>query len=276
MTTLDWITDPHLDHLPSVTTLIKFVNKLHRRDSDGLIITGDIGESSSIHQFLEILAGAYQRPIYFVLGNHDYYGASRSSTHALVRDVCKSVPAGTLNWMPDAGPVFVTKKTALVGDGGIYDAKLGQSGMIFNMSDFFGPKGITDLVDKFRISARDLLQELDSWATESSAKIALQARRAIYNNAKEIIILTHVPPFLEASYFRGKPSDRKSRPFYVNKTLGDSLLKLASENPKVSFKCLAGHTHGKRDYQAAKNLVVRVGNARYGQLPTFQTPLVLR
>jgi hypothetical protein len=55
----------------------------------------------------------------------------------------------------------------------------------------------------------------------------------------------------------------------VNKTLGEALLELAGDHPDVDFLVLAGHTHGRREFQAAPNLMVRVGEARYGRRPRF-------
>ena len=55
---VDWITDPHLDHLRGQEMLLDFVKKLHARDSDVLLITGDIAESGTIYDFMGIVSGA--------------------------------------------------------------------------------------------------------------------------------------------------------------------------------------------------------------------------
>lgn len=266
---LDWITDPHLDHLRSEEDLIEFVKELHDRDSDALLITGDIAESATLYDFLGIVSGAYQRPVYFVLGNHDYYGAWRRQTHVRVRAVCSAVPEGILNWMPDAGVVRLDRKIAVVGHGGLYDAREGEPGMEMSMADFFLPHGIYDLADALARGAHHLFEAVESIARESADHVVEAATRAIDDGAKKVLVLTHVPPFLEASYFRGRPSDVKSRPWYVNKTLGEALLVLTERHPDVGFTCLAGHTHGERGVHVRDNLYVRVGAARYGKRPRF-------
>ena len=266
---IDWITDPHLDHLRSEDHLLDFVKELYARDSDALFITGDIAESKSIYDFLGILSGAYQRPIYFVLGNHDYYGAWMEQTHKRVRDVCSAVPKGILNWMPDCGVTFLERRVAVVGHDGLYDACEGRPGVVMSMMDLYLPKGIYDLADSLNRSARHLFDKLEELAVECSTHVRESVEEAVSQGARKVIVLTHVPPFLEASYFRGKPSDERSRPWYVNKTLGDTLSELAEAHPRVELVCLAGHTHGKRDVQIRDNLRVRVGKARYGCSPQF-------
>jgi len=266
---LDWITDPHLDHLRSEEELLKFVQELHDRDSDALLVTGDIAESKTIYDFLGILSGAYQRPIYFVLGNHDYYGAWMKQTQQRVQSVCKAVPKGILNWMPDAGAVLLERGVAIVGHDGMYDGREGTPGMEMSMTDFFLPHGIFDLADALNHGARHLFDRLEEIAAESATHITSCAKKAVAQGAKKVIILTHVPPFLKASYFRGRPSDMKSRPWYVNKTLGEALLELAEEYRKVRFVVLAGHTHGERAVGIRENLFVQVGAARYGKRPKF-------
>jgi len=46
------------------------------RTPDGLLITGDIGQAQSVERYLRALDKALPMPIYFVLGNHDYYAGA--------------------------------------------------------------------------------------------------------------------------------------------------------------------------------------------------------
>jgi predicted phosphodiesterase len=272
---LDWITDPHLDHLSSQEQLIRFVKELNGRDSDALLITGDIAESRTIYDYLGIVSGAYQRPVYFVLGNHDYYGGWMKATHEKVRSVCGAVPEGILNWMPDVGVQMLSSSTALVGHGGMYDGQEGTPGLEMSMSDFHMPSGNLDMVRALGYGTRHLFQLLLELGEMSGEHISRQVREAVKLGARRVVILTHVPPFLESSYFRGRPSAPTHAPFYVNKSLGHALLELSSKLPHIRLEVLAGHTHGLREHQAAENLFVRVGRARYGRLPVWQDPVVV-
>jgi len=270
---LDWLTDPHLDHLRDEKMLLDFVKKLAARDSDGLLITGDIAGFNTIYDILGIISGAYRRPVYFVLGNHDYYGAWMHETHERVRAVCEAAPPGTLNWMNEAGVVMLGKQTAIIGHDGWYDGQEGKPGLKFSMPDFFLPHGICDLIQALEMGSRLLFEKLYELGLESAKHIRKQVERARDLGSRRILILTHVPPFLQASYFKGKPSEKHAAPFYVNKVLGDTLLEVAEAHPHIQMEVLAGHTHGAREYRARENLHVRVGRARYGRLPTWQTPV---
>ena len=270
---LDWITDPHLDHLKDTSQLIKFANTLNNRDSDGLIITGDIGESHNVCDLLGIMSGAYQRPIYFVLGNHDYYGDWMAVTRAKVQDTCASVPNGILNWMPLAGPIALTQDTSIVGHGGFYDGRSGLGPRTNTMMTDFGERGIFDLAEAAAYGRDSLFGALFQLGQSSADFLEQQIYAAIETQARRILILTHVPPFKEASYFRGFPSKPQFAPFYVNQSMGEMLLRVAAEYPNIMFEVYAGHTHGDHHYEATKNLTVSVGSAWYTRQPTFQIPI---
>jgi predicted MPP superfamily phosphohydrolase len=69
---LTWITDVHLNFLEK-DERIDFYHTLIATDNDGVMISGDMAEAASIEPILKEMANATQKPIYFVLGNHDYY-----------------------------------------------------------------------------------------------------------------------------------------------------------------------------------------------------------
>ena len=71
---LTWLTDPHLDFLES-DALETFISRVAAEESDGLIISGDIAESHTVLPILERFDQVLKTPVYFVLGNHDYYGS---------------------------------------------------------------------------------------------------------------------------------------------------------------------------------------------------------
>jgi len=72
---LTWITDVHLNFLQK-DERIDFYHTLFATDSNGVVISGDIAEATSIELILKEIASTIQKPIYFVLGNHDYYRGS--------------------------------------------------------------------------------------------------------------------------------------------------------------------------------------------------------
>ncbi len=68
---LGWVTDIHLDFL-APPKREAFFAALRAQASDGLLFSGDVAEAPTLVSHLEDMAAAVQRPIYFVLGNHDF------------------------------------------------------------------------------------------------------------------------------------------------------------------------------------------------------------
>jgi hypothetical protein len=64
---LAWLTDIRLNFLRPAA-LEAFLDMLSGTETDGFIITGDIGEAHDIALHLNAIDNAVQRPVYFVLG----------------------------------------------------------------------------------------------------------------------------------------------------------------------------------------------------------------
>ena len=76
---LVWTTDLHLNHVPS-DAWERWVASVQRQQADGLLISGDISEADDVAAHLQRIVESVALPVYFVLGNHDFYGASIGST----------------------------------------------------------------------------------------------------------------------------------------------------------------------------------------------------
>ena len=78
-----WLTDIHLNFLKPLA-LKRFYERVRAEQPGVLLVTGDIGEADSVVRFVTELAQI--APIYFVLGNHDYYRSSIAAVRGAVRD----------------------------------------------------------------------------------------------------------------------------------------------------------------------------------------------
>ena len=82
---LAWATDIHLCHAGESArrTFCQSVSE----QADLLVVTGDIAESQILGTALTALASQTERPVYFVLGNHDFYHGSIAATrrHFILR-----------------------------------------------------------------------------------------------------------------------------------------------------------------------------------------------
>ena len=88
---LIWLTDIHLNFL-ELDEREAFYAQIVEAKADGVLLTGDIAEAPSIAYILQEMADAIQKPIYFVLGNHDYYRGSIASVQAKMGALTKKEP----------------------------------------------------------------------------------------------------------------------------------------------------------------------------------------
>src|SRR5262249_42453391 len=107
---LAWLTDLHLNFLREPAQEA-FLSSLVDTAADAFLLGGDIGEAPNVARYLNALDNTLQRPIYLVLGNHDFYKGSIAGVRAEVRQLCAACP--NLHYLADAGVVPLTAKTCL-------------------------------------------------------------------------------------------------------------------------------------------------------------------
>ncbi len=118
-----WLTDIHLEFLVDKETAT-FVKDLAAQELEGLFITGDISTATQIEAHLQLFENLYQSPVYFVLGNHDYYGGSLEIVRKVVEEICSK--SKWLHWLPASGVVRLNKDTCLIGHDGWADGRFGD------------------------------------------------------------------------------------------------------------------------------------------------------
>lgn len=226
----------------------------------GLIVTGDIAEGRTVADSLHDLREAYGGPVYFVLGNHDYY---RAYFRTVDEDVlAASQRTAGLNWLRE-GPVFLDDETLLTGSGGFYDARYGDPESPLQLSDFMLIGELFEALDESRARMHELLRERADSLMERFLSQVLPLLKD--SKVRNVIVATHVPPFAEAAFHQGKGANRTWAPYFASKATGDTLLQLAADFPHVSFTTLCGHSHGDGVYTPASNLTVFTGRAQYGR-----------
>ena len=118
---LAWVTDPHLNFVPPVR-LQSFRDQLLAVNCP-ILITGDLSDAPNLNHALRTL-DTLHHPVYFVLGNHDFYHSSIAQVRAAVAQI--SDTSEHLRWLPRTGVVELTPDTALVGVDGWADARFGN------------------------------------------------------------------------------------------------------------------------------------------------------
>jgi len=262
-----WLTDVHLNFLEHVDRQ-QFARSVAEASPDAVLLGGDIGESPDVVEHLEEMADVVRRPIYFVLGNHDFYRGSIAET----REKVSELAAGSeyLVYLADADVVELSPSTALVGHDGWGDARLGDyehSEVL--LTDFF----LIEELKRWQLGPRELDRErlrdtLEALGDEAAAHFARVLPAALESH-RRVIALTHVPPFREAAWYDGKPSDDDWLPFFSCRAVGDCFRQVMRDRPDRQLTVLCGHTHGNGEAQILENLHVLTGGARYRQ-PAIQ------
>ena len=76
-----WLTDIHLEFLEP-DERAAFVDHLAEAMPDIMLVGGNTGIASNFDLFLQILQTRLKCPIYFVLGNHDFYRGAIAKVRA--------------------------------------------------------------------------------------------------------------------------------------------------------------------------------------------------
>jgi predicted MPP superfamily phosphohydrolase len=267
---LIWLTDIHINFL-NVKERNHFYQKIIDLNGEAILITGDIAEASSVAELLKEMVKKIKKTIYFVLGNHDYYGRKISEVRIEMKDLTKK--EDLLNWLPVCGPQLLEKDTILVGQDGWADGRYGDyANSRVNLND---SRMIVDFFEKKIIGKYPLLEKMQQFADSDAEKLKDNLYQAInLYQPKKIIVLTHVPPFQESCMHEGQISDNNWLPYFTSKATGDVLFAVAENNSTIIFQVLCGHTHSHAYYQPLENLIVKTGRAEY-RYPQVQEVIYL-
>jgi predicted MPP superfamily phosphohydrolase len=263
MKQLAWATDIHLNFLTR-EQVEAFCRSIVESEAEALLISGDIAESHNVEPYLRIMELLIQRPIYFVLGNHDYYRGSIAGVRAAMEALTARSPF--LRWLPAAGVVELTAQTAIIGHDGWADGRFGdyeRSPVMLN--DYVLIKELAGL------DARARLERLHALGDEAASYLDATLRRALERFAN-VLLVTHVPPFKEACLYQGRESGDDWLPHFSSAAVGRALLPIMSEHPARKLTVLCGHTHDAGRVLMLPNLEVLTGGARYGS-PELQQML---
>lgn len=261
---LAWLTDIHFNFLRP-PALEAFLESLAETEADAFLIGGDIGEAPDVALHLNALANALQRPIYFVLGNHDFYRGSITGVREKASHLCSACP--NLHYLSNEGVIPLTVDTCLIGHDGWGDGRLGDyHGSDVLLNDF----GLIEEFGGFDEDPAIRLSKIHVLGDEAATHFRKVLPEAV--KYKNILVLTHVPPFKESCWHEGKTSGDAWLPFFSCKAVGGVLAEAMERAADRQMTVLCGHTHGAGEAQILPNLKVITGGAIYGQ-PVIQQVL---
>jgi len=255
---LSWLTDIHLNFLEEDLRQ-NFYQEIIYSECDGVLISGDIAEATSIAELLKEMAHYIKKPIYYILGNHDYYRGQVDQVRNEMTELTNKDK--NLFWLPASGIQILNENTILLGQDGWADGRLGDyQNSPVGLND---SRLISDLFQKKILGKNHVLKKMQELADEDAKKLNDDLEFAVGKNPNKIIILTHVPPFRESCMHLGKISDDDWLPYFSSKVTGDVLMNVANKNSGIEFLVLCGHTHSSSHYQPLDNLCVKAGAAEY-------------
>lgn len=256
MTRIVWLTDLHLNFVPR-DEVVQLLLRVAWEHPDAVLIGGDIAESSDVCDFLKQMARAWQCPIYFVLGNHDYYFSSIAEVRERVEQLCAE--EANLHFLTHEPMAQLAPDIGLIGHDGWADGRYGDFIRSYVMMHDF--RLIADLAGLDKLERWKKLQQLGDEAA-AAIRDRLLAALAKYD---QVYLLTHVPPLLEACWHEGKISDDQWSPHFTCKAMGDVIMEVMRDHRKQQLTVLCGHTHGSGIAEPLENLVIHTGGAEYGR-----------
>lgn len=249
-----WVTDLHLDAAcPEAHRF--FFNLVYAHDPHFVLVGGDICNGkqslSIIHQLQRII----KKPVFYVLGNHDFYYGSINE----IRQLAAQDATDEVAYLTARDVIELTPNTALIGHDGWSDASEGDflsSDILLN--DYF-------LIDELKdISPREREKRLKHLGQEAAENIAPRLEKAL-QNYDHIVFLTHAPPFREACLYNGQITDDNWAPHFVCRALGEALRPLMERYPEKRLLVLSGHSHQAADVHILPNLHVLAGDSTLGE-----------
>lgn len=256
---LIWVTDIHLNFLDKPEREA-YYQTLTALEADSLLISGDIGEAESVFVYLKEIASAVNHPIYFVLGNHDFYRGTVTGVHEKIRNCAKI--NSHLHWLGNGKAINLNSSTVLVGVDAWADGRYGDffnSPVIINDSRL-----ISDLFLAKMLGKNALHEKMCELADIDAAILNKSLTRSINPSTEKVIICVHVPPFAESCTHEERPTNIDWLPFFSSKAIGDVIFAWAKKYPHIVFNVYCGHTHSRHEHAPLSNLRVKVGQATYG------------
>jgi Icc protein len=258
---LAWLTDLHLNFCAEMV-IDDLSARVRSSGAQAAVVTGDIAEADDVVQRLGRLRSDWQLPIYFVLGNHDYYGDAIERVRDRVAAVCDA--ADGLTYLTRSGPISLTPDCTLIGHDGWADGRAGDfANSTVMLNDY-------RLIDDLRTSnSAELARRLAVLGDQAADHLQRQFEEidARGERPAHIVIATHVPPFVEACWHEGHNADDNWAPHFVCDAVGKMLLEIADERAQqqrpAQLTVLCGHCHSQGVHAPRPNLTVRTAGAEY-------------
>ena len=238
-----WLTDLHVDKL-SAADYAGLINSIVAIKADGLWLTGDLGDPPANWFFLETLLHQIKLPIYFVLGNHDYYQQRIADVRKKANQLMDTFKQA--HYLTSEAAHIFDEHTLLVGvDGWANTADIPLTQPTWDSER---------IIDLQSPSLATLQQAMNKRAAVDALLLLKKCQQSIGAATKRVYILTHVPPEqARRGQYPVKPVQAR-RAVYYSYTLGGVLDELRLQYPHIHFYVFSGHVHQNQLYTLGHNL----------------------
>jgi hypothetical protein len=250
-----WGADWHLDFLDAKRRC-EFYAKIVSSGADAVIISGDISNGRYLGQHLAELADATHLPIWFVLGNHDFYMSGVDQIRKTASDLCDQ--HFLLHWLPKTGVVPLSETVGLIGVDSWAD---GRAGAYWESTVELNDHRL--IADMIALCASDRLKVMQRIADEAEVRLR-ELLAAALSRFQTVLIASHVPMFYEACLDPStRPSGDMWLPHFTWHAGGTAIMDVLQSYPNGRVLALCGHTHTRASIQISKQITVCVAGAEY-------------
>lgn len=246
-----WYTDTHLAKMPP-WKFFSFIKEIINENPAGIFLTGDISTGPFLRIHLRLMAKFINCPIYFVLGNHDYYFTSMGKQHSKIKSICQKYT--NLIWLTESDVISLTPDTALIGIEGWYDAQLGNPDYLKFTLDWILIKDFKTLP-----TMEERINKFKQLSEQNSNILKDKLKKTLEQDYKTIFILTHMVPYAEATRNEGSFMGQFWLPYDVNFNLGYMIDSIMKDRNKENVEIFCGHAHVPMYLKRARNISCHVG-----------------
>jgi predicted phosphohydrolase len=249
-----WATDLHLNFIGSRPGAVDALGDYMKNDtpnSEVLLITGDTSEGPYLKEHLVTLQKTTGKIIYFIIGNHDYYGSAWGSLEDSLEDLPENIILlDNLNYIKHS------EEICIIGQSGWFDGILDRKkGFVI---------GETQRIGGCKFDPPDLiLQKAETRSKTQALYFEGKVKQAYADGFRKIVFMTHAPPFAKASWHLGNHSEPGWLGIMTSGHMGVSIQHMSDTYKDLDIVVLCGHTHSSGEYNRGDRIKVLTGDAQY-------------
>lgn len=242
-------------------TFLQGINDKISLGASFILLTGDITEAPFLTSELYWLSENLKRPLYYVLGNHDYWYTSFKNARNFAHIAQNLNKNGKICYLSTSNPIEMSLGVWLTGTDGWYDCRNFRQNEI---SDFLhGREALNDfdlIEDLINLPGceEEKLQIIRDFADAEIFNLKIKLQYILSKSPKKIIIGTHIPPMILPN-----SKIKENHPgFYSCRRLMEILCEICENCKNTQFYLYCGHNHGGGNFEI-DNLHISCKESRY-------------